>query len=344
MNNYLIELGGIKNKYFRRNYYIPIDDTFDDEVINFLEETNNTDMYYSIYTYQNEDIENCPLYAPLYFDLDLEIESEADFRKIVRDTLLVVSYLEEEFKIPEDMIQIYFSGSKGFHVIVEPEILGIEPSPDLNIQFKTVAQEVSKITIYNTIDTKIYDRRRLFRFPNSINGKTSLYKVPITMNDLRKMDYEKIQEYASEPKEIELAEPEFVESAQKKLKKILLVDKLRNSRRRNKNKSKVGISSERRELLPCVKAILKSGIGKGARNNTSVALASSMLQSGIPQDEIIDELLVWNEMNDPPLPESEVLTTVRSAYSLVQSGRGYGCTFFKDHGFCVGETCPLFRK
>lgn len=344
MDNYLIELGGVKNGYFRRNHYIPIDDKFDDEVIRFLNSRNNTDVYYSIYTYENEDIENCPVYAPLYFDLDLEFENESDFKKIVRDTLLVASYLKEEFGIPEEMIQIYFSGSKGFHVTVEPQILGIEPNKELNMQFKTIAMEVNKITLYNTVDTRIYDRRRLFRFPNSINGKTGLYKVPVTMNDLRRMDYKAMQTYASSPREVETAEPELVKSAQMKFKKILLIEKIKEKRKRNKNKSKVTFSKERRELLPCIKSILETGISKGARNNTCVAIASSMLQSGISQEEVLDELLAWNEKNDPPLPESEVTTTVKSAYSLVQSGRGYGCTFFKEHSYCVGESCPLFRR
>jgi hypothetical protein len=343
MENYLIELGGIQSGYFRRNFYIPIDETFDDEVVAYLEATNNTDVYYSVYTYENEDIDKCPLYGPLYFDLDLELESESDFRKIVRDALLVVSYLEDEFGIPENMVQIYFSGSKGFHILVDPEILGIEPTVDLNMQFKRIAQEANKNTIHQSVDTKIYDRRRLFRFPNSVNGKTGLYKVPITMKDLRSMDYTKIQEYASEPREVELAEPRLVESAKKQYKKILMLHKLRQAKRKNKNKSKVMISTERKDLLPCVKKLLDEGTGKGSRNSTSVALASSMLQSGIPQTEVIDELLAWNERNDPPLPEREVLTTVKSAYGLVQSGRGYGCTFFKEHDFCVGKTCPLFR-
>jgi hypothetical protein len=261
----------------------------------------------------------------------------------VRDALLVVSYLEDEFGIPENMVQIYFSGSKGFHILVDPEILGIEPTVDLNMQFKRIAQEANKNTIHQSVDTKIYDRRRLFRFPNSVNGKTGLYKVPITMKDLRSMDYTKIQEYASEPREVELAEPRLVESAKKQYKRILMLHKLRQAKRKNKNKSKVSISTERKDLLPCVKKLLDEGTGKGSRNSTSVALASSMLQSGVPQAEVIDELIAWNEKNDPPLPEREVLTTAKSAYGLVQSGRGYGCTFFKEHDFCVGKTCPLFR-
>ncbi|PTY93094.1 primase C-terminal domain-containing protein [Heyndrickxia sporothermodurans] len=344
MEGYLIELGGVQKGYFRRNHYTPIDDTFDDEVIEYLEATKNTDVYYSVYTYENEDIDNCHIYAPLYFDLDLEFENNADFRKIIRDALLVVSYLEDEFGIPEDLIQIYFSGSKGFHILVEPEVFGIKPSTDLNMQFKKIAQEVNKNTLFHSIDTKIYDRRRLFRFPNSINGKTGLYKVPITMDDLRTMDYEKIQEYASEPREVEIAEPRLVETARKKFKQILLVNKLKDAKRRNKNKSKVSISTERKDLLPCVKKILNEGAAKGSRNNTCVAIASSMLQSGMTQTEVIDELLTWNEKNDPPLPEREILTTAKSAYSLVQSGRGYGCTFYQEHDYCVGKTCPLFKK
>lgn len=342
MENYVMELGGVSNGYFRRNHYIKIDDSFDDEIVEYLDKLNNTDVYYSIYSYENENIEDCLLYAPLYFDLDLEIDNDADFKKIVRDTLLVVTYLREEFGIPEDLIQIYFSGSKGFHILIDPEVIGIKPSTELNSDFKKIAMEAGKITLYNTVDTAIYDRRRLFRFPNSINGKTGLYKVPVKAKDLRTMDYEAIKKYAAKPREVEIAEPVLVETAKRKFKQILVAYKLRNSKK--KKSSKIGIPKERKELLPCIKKLLNTGAGKGSRNNMTIALASSMFQAGIKQDEVIEEVLIWNEKNDPPLPEREVLTTVRSAYSLVKSGRGYGCTFFQEHDLCVGKKCSLYQK
>jgi hypothetical protein len=343
MGNYLIELGGVKNGKFRRNIYTEIDDNFDDTIIEFLDESNNTDVYYSIFTYADEDIENCLLHGPLYFDLDYDIENERDFNKIVKDTLITASYLEQCFGIPEKMVQIYFSGSKGFHILVEPEVFGIEPRQNLNEQYKTIASELNKQTIYKTIDVRIYDRRRLFRFPNSINAKTGLHKVPIRQKDLRGITLKKIQEYASEPREIEWMEPAFIEKAKSEFERILLIHRLRESKRKNKN-SKVKLPIEKRELLPCVNNILEEGVAKGSRNNTSVALASSLYQSGFDQEEVISTLLAWNERNNPPLRESEVYTTARSAYSLVMSGKGYGCTFFKDHDLCIGQKCPVFNR
>ena len=146
------------------------------------------------------------------------------------------------------MVQIYFSGSKGFHILVEPEVFGIEPRQNLNEQYKTIASELNKQTIYKTIDVRIYDRRRLFRFPNSINAKTGLYKVPIRQKDLRGITIEKIQEYASEPREIEWMEPAFIEKAKSEFERVLLIHRLRESKRKNKS-SKVKLPTEKRSYF-----------------------------------------------------------------------------------------------
>lgn len=344
MESYYLELGGVENGFFKRNTYIPIDDSFEEELEKYANKLKNTDVYHSVYRYESQSINDCLLYAPVYFDMDMEINEDKDFQKIVKDTLLVVSFLKEEFGIPEDLIEIYFSGSKGFHILVPPEVFGIEPRKNLNIELKRIAEEANKVTLHGTVDMKIYDRRRLFRFPNTINGKTGLYKVPVSMKNLRQMDFDEIQEYAKEPKPLPEERPRLIEKAMKKYKGIMLVAKSREALSKRKPKGMIMIPESKKDLLPCVKETLQCGVGKGGRNGTSVALASSLIQSGYKEDEVTELMLGWNENNEPPLPERELMTTIRSAHSLVGSGRGYGCTFFKDQGLCVGNTCPLFGR
>lgn len=343
MEGYYLELGGVEKGFFNRNNYIKIDDSFEDNLQSYMDRLSNTDAYYTVYEYETEDVKNCLLYAPMYFDMDIDLEEEADFKKVVRDTLLVVSYLKEEFGIPEEVIEIYFSGSKGFHIIVSPEVLGIQPKKDLNTELKLIAVEASKMTVNGSLDKKIYDRRRLFRLPNTINGKTGLYKVPVTMHMLRTLSFDEIKEYAAEPKSMPERPTTLVPKARKKYNSIMLVERSRAaSSKKKKGNGVIILPGNKKDLLPCVTKTLQEGVGKGNRNGTSVAIASSLFQSGYHREEITEMMLRWNEANDPPLPESEVITTVRSAWGFIQSGRGYGCTFFKEGDLCVGKTCPLF--
>lgn len=63
-------------------------------------------------------------------------------------------------------------------------------------------------------------------------------------------------------------------------------------------------------------AILKllEGVKIGRRNNTCFTLARAFRWSGYNYQETLRELLTWNQRNQPPLRESEVRATVRSAY------------------------------
>lgn len=341
INNFLVELGGIENGYFRRNHYMSVDEAYNKGGIDrYLERLNNTDVYRTIYLYETDDIENTNVIAPLYFDLDINLDNEGEFKKVVRDTLLTVSFLEEELHINRDSIQIYFSGSKGFHVIVPFESLGIEPCKDLPEKYKAIATKVKKETIYKTIDTSIYERKRLFRFTDTINGKTGLYKTAVSWHYLRTTNYQNMCEYAAEPKEVEFEKPQHNKETTKAINRILLIEKMREMKRRN---PRTIIPAEEQDLLPCVSKLLEEGIGQGGRNNTCVAISSSLAQSGIERDDAVDAVLSWNDLNSPPMPKSEVVRTVHSAFQMAESGRGYGCNFFRDNGHCIGEECKLFR-
>lgn len=341
INNYLVELGGVENGYFRRNHYMTLEEAYNEGGIDrYLDKLNNTDVYRTIYLYETDDIESTNLIAPLYFDLDIKLENESDFKKVVRDTLLTISFLEEELHIDRDSIEIYFSGSKGFHVIVPFESLGIEPCSDLPEKYKAIANRVKKETIYKTIDTSIYERKRLFRFPNSVNGKTGLYKTAMSFDYLRTANYEMICDYAAEPREVEFAKPRYKQETTKAINRILLIEKMREMKRRH---PRTIIPAEEQDILPCVAQLLEEGIGQGGRNNTCVAIASSLAQSGMERDDAVDTVLSWNDLNSPPLPKSEVVRTVHSAYQMAENGKGYGCSFFKDNGHCIGDECKLFR-
>ena len=47
----LIEFGGSKNNYFRRNIYYKLDSNYNEQVQSFKQEYNNTDIYNTVYSY-----------------------------------------------------------------------------------------------------------------------------------------------------------------------------------------------------------------------------------------------------------------------------------------------------
>jgi len=61
-------------------------------------------------------------------------------------------------------------------------------------------------------------------------------------------------------------------------------------------------------------AQLYKGVSEGERNNTLARLVGSWVSDGLSFDECLENALVWNSKNDPPLPEKEVERTVRSIF------------------------------
>lgn len=327
----------MKNDIFRRNIFLRRDEKFGEKLIKFVTDYNHTDVYYTIYTYANIDIENCDIIAPLYFDFDDNC-IESDYLNIRRQVYQTVKYLDRQLYIPQEDIQIYFSGNKGFHLIIAPDILGIKPDKELNIKYKKLVSFIAKECGLTYLDKRIYDRKRLFRLPNTINSKSGLYKIQLTLDQLMNSSYEDIVDLAKTEQPLTVKKYELSEKAAKCYERLFsTISSIKNS----KPKKVFDINNiVKRPILPCILSILGTSIPKGQRNNTTVVVASSLLQSGRKLDEVEDIMTQWNENNDPPLSERELDATISSAYSMFVDGKVYGCSAIKDLDLC-SNNCKL---
>ena len=331
----IIEVGGKINNNFSRNYYIN-----KSELNNAIQRFDG-DTYMTIYSYESEDINTTNFIAPFYLDLDID-DIENNYDKLIIDLKIVYKKLCDTFKIDKSDIQLYFSGSKGFHILISDKIFGFEPNRDINKKFKKIALYIKGYTITKCIDTKIYDNRRLFRVPNTINSKTGLYKVYIPYNKLIKMTYEELKEYASKPKQKKIALYKYNEQAREKFDELI---ETIEQQERSKVDTKLAQEYIRScKLLPCVEYILQNGAPNGQRNNTTVALANSLFQIGNSLEDVREIITEWNMVkNEEPLPQSEINATVFSAYQNSKNNVFYGCSAFKDLDVCV-KGCPINKK
>lgn len=323
--------------------YIAEDAERDRHVLTFLKAYENTDVYYTIYTYYGEDKDTCPILAPLYLDFD-DDDVEGHFIEERSDVYRAVHLLSKWFKAPIEQVRLYFSGSKGFHIVVPHELFGWLPSKDLNTKLKCVMTQIQKELGTERIDGRIYDRKRLFRIPNSINSKSGLYKIPLTLDELMELSsYEDLKQLASKPRFVQFPKPVYSEEAGKAFTDWLDVYQ-DQKQRRHRHMGPMKIPEGGRSLLPCIEKILQDGVEEGSRNNTAVAVASSILQSGKTLDETEELLYDWNERNDPPLGGHELHAVLMSAYRMFEGERFYGCSTFKDLGLCLGGDCILNRS
>lgn len=338
IQDFLYEFGAKLTNGFQRKHYISCDVTFNQKEKEWIQKHNETDVYRCSYAYENKDIENCNIISDLYLDFDGDIHTEEEYKELTFSVKLCYNLLQQYLYLNDNEMKLYFSGAKGFHIIVPYEVLGLLPKQDLNQEFKNLAIWLQQQSTSPIIDTAIYDRKRLLRIPNTINSKTGLYKVPITIQNLYNFSLTDMINYAKEKHKETKRIYDVNQKAMKAYKKIV--------KPRIKIKTKEGfvIPLEPQEMLPCAIELLKNGALEGERNNACVALASSLLQSGESRKDAYDLLLSWNDLNEPPLNEDELKTTFNSAYMMLQNGRRYGCTSYKDLGYCIGKPCKLFGR
>lgn len=330
---YLVEVGfGFENngeRGFSRGSYIPYR-----TISCFIEKRNRYSTFCSAYRYNSTDIAKSDLFGDLYLDFD----DANDFEHVRRDALTTLSYFKICYHIPEEQIRIYFSGGKGIHLIVPAEILGIQPMPLLNGVFKHIALSARTYSPFKTIDTQIYDNKRLFRIPNTIHEKSKLYKIPITATELRNFTEAQIRDMAQQPRQLEFTKNYSVNNMaqkqfQKDIEEYYVLDK--ESRKDKRFKSRYNFTP------PCIQYILENGAQEGQRNITIACLTGFYKNSGKSLNETIDLVTEWNDRNTKPTGQQELKKTVRSIF---MGEKLYGCSTLKLISNCDEQNCKLSKK
>jgi len=124
-----------------------------------------------------------------------DIDCEQDTSKARETTKIIVNKLKDA-GIPEEGIQVRFSGGKGYHIWVDTEQT-YSPS-----QVQSIATSVAGNL--PGFDTTLYDANQLLRVPFSINEKTKLYCIPLTLEELTTLDEPEIKAMAKSTENFDL--------------------------------------------------------------------------------------------------------------------------------------------
>jgi hypothetical protein len=128
--------------------------------------------------------------------LVLDID-RADLCDALRDARRLVTTLHLRYPETEGAVPIYYSGSKGFHVLVE---LAHSPPPALG--FNGVCRAFAEALAARAgvkIDAGIYDVNHLVRLPNTKHPRTGLFKRRVEGEALFLLDVPGILETAKHP-------------------------------------------------------------------------------------------------------------------------------------------------
>ena len=178
-------------------------------------------------------------------------------------------------------VQFYFSG-RGFHAELSTESFGIEASDTFN---STVGQAVDALCTEAKIlyDASLYTPTSLIRCNGSVNGKSDLFKIPLTTEELFLLDYESICDLAKTKRiKFRLLVPEGSGELAR------FVDKSVKHTVDNDLKVK-----ENSKIATCIHTIWNRGPIEGTRHEVLLRIASFMRRQGVPFGAALAGITDW---------------------------------------------------
>jgi hypothetical protein len=289
-----------------------------------------------------------------HFPIDLDHEDLAISLDVARWFL---TFFLDDWHIEPSSIHAYFSGSKGFHLMLDARVFGgIAPSKSLPQTFSAIrwhlAQKLPEAR-RQVMDLTIKDRVRLLRLPNTIHERSGLFKVILSMDEIRNASPERIRKLAKTPRPLQhtdetglipkgkgqenSAARQFFLRIQRQTRKVTREPFEYRFRRRLD-------TTEVRFACAGLQGIWENAVGQGYRNNCAIRLASEFRLMGLSKSETKEGIFEWNQRNGIGLPQHELESVLHSAFQHRFPYR-YSCRDPVRRRFCPlldYEACQWF--
>jgi hypothetical protein len=270
-------------------------------------QSTNQVLYFSYYEFEEDIIHHFQKYKSIrsykgkcylkriLFDID---KGSNTAELTLERTKVFIDKLVDDWKIDEDNLKIWFSGS-GYHIVI-PDIFGFEPSETLPNIVKAT------LTEYFPEADDIYDGARLIRVGNTINQKTNLYKTGFTYEEFRHLKVEDVLLAAKTPRKTEFGQGEDQTGIYRS--KIIYPS----------HAAQPAQVDEFTSVVTCMQKLYTEPASLGSRHVKIIRMVSAYRRAGIPLDGIIALMKNWAV----GMEEAEIEQTVKYIY---QKAYRFGC-------------------
>ncbi len=246
----------------------------------------------------------------LWFDFDREDNLDAARRDCCRLALSLV----ERYRIDDDALLLFFSGSKGFHAGLPTALWTPTPSTT----FHTVARrfaETLAAAVEVRIDSGVYDRVRAFRAPNSRHSKTGRHKRRFTLDELTGLSIGSILDRSKEPAPFDLPTPPppNAKALDDWRAAADLVERETTAKAQRRAAPAGGATLNRSTL-----EFLREGAGTGDRHRLLFAAAANLAEFGCPPP--LAHALLIEAALDTGLPPAEVRRQIDCGLAHARGG------------------------
>jgi KaiC/GvpD/RAD55 family RecA-like ATPase len=300
------------------------------ELISYLDA--NKPLYRSTYIYNADAVktQNETKKATLanYFgvrsidNILVDIDRDNNTDEHTLNKLIGVIHELLDMGVPETAMRPYFSGS-GYHLLLHGDLFGFPESDELPYMVKETMKSILK-----HIDYSIYMRSGIYRVAHTLNQKTGLYKIPLSLSEVFNLDYKHIHALAKHPRyDFPYDDHAFEADGELADRVVTTVEQVRSYKAVN----------EPTAMATCVHKLFSAGPVEGKRHNTILRIASHFKRHGIPSDATKASLLHWNQNQ---LNEQDVIGKVENVYN---AGYKYGCndSLLKEH---CDTKCQYYKR
>jgi len=294
---------------------------------------NKSEGYRSLYLYDEEIKEHLKIkqtiktfrgnyyLKDILFDIDKGTNTDVKCKEF---TKYFVDQLIEDWGVDESLIQIFWSGNKGYHVTI-PDIFQLKPSNVLpGILTATMAKHFPNVD-------QIYDHARIVRLAYTINHKSGLYKVPLTLEELYKLPIEEIKALAITPRTI--AKVEDIGAVAPNMHNQIVIPELR-PKQVEAQASKIALGN----IITCIQSMWNEGPVEGSRHTKMLRMVGSWCRNGIPKTLVYEGLVKWSNQGMEPY---EVKKIVDDCYD--KGGYNYSCKDSLMTKYC-SNSCIFYAK
>jgi len=268
--------------------------------------------------------------------LPIDVDEKENIAKALKSTRHILNTLENQYGLDLGTVKVYYSGSKGFHIMLPSQLFGFEPSKDLSQIFKNIVSELVQDV---KLDTTIYEVVRLFRLPNTVNDKANRYKIPLSISEVMSLDIKEMQDMAVNPREVDFLPPSEIE-LNESLNELYLKVK---ERFKNKKKPKLELGKDiqttenMKNVKLCYHNIITKGAIDGNRDNTALRLANYYKKLGYPVEVTTGIMNGWNSMLSPVLDDVDKF--IKQSYN---NNYDFGCNDGVLKDYC-SKKCYLYK-
>ena len=266
------------------------------------------------------------IYMPNEFLLDVDGKNIEDAQK---KASTLVSILNKKGA----KCNIYFSG-RGFHIGMPDTTFRWKPSKDLHLKVK---DELKSHGIFEYADVSVTDKTRIIRLNNTLNGKSNLWKIYITNDELITLSPLEIEKLASKPrhdkKPILLESDPVFDAMVRESKKSTV-----------KYQAEIGMNPDPVNY-PCIQEMME-GVSYGGRHATALRV-SAWLRWLYPEHVVRIIMEDWRQRvdnKDNEFTKFEMDKIVTDCYKGHNgSGYRYGCMDSIMDKHCK-SSCRLYKS